>query len=430
MAEWLKRTWEPRVFEGVSRRDRKAGPYQTYRPDLLTERPLVVDPLLGQKVARIERKVRSLTSLGVDSLGSLSRFLLRSEAIASSLIEGITPSARQVALAELGNSEPVHGISRQAKLVANNLTVVQEATTQLVDKDLITVADLEGLHRALLPDEAQHHGLRSVQNWIGGSAWHPLDAEFVPPSPEEVPGLLEDLVAYLNGAVHSPLIHAAVVHAQFETIHPFTDGNGRVGRALIHTVLTRRGLTESAVLPVSLVLATLSREYIGGLTAYRYTASATSKVAQEGVSRWLDIFATAGEVAAVKARELAEDVDDLTEVWRARLHAFRSEKGLNPAPREDSATAKLLRSLPEAPVVTARTAQRFLGVSAQATGAALTELHDAGILSSKKIERNTRGYLALEILDLLTSSERSLASTQFDTAVAPPIRPTPAKPDS
>lgn len=84
---------------------------------------------------------------------------------------------------------------------------------------------------------------------------HPLDADFVPPAPERVGPLMDDLVAYLNGASHSPVVHAAPAHAQFETIHRFTDGNGRVGRALIHTVLTRRGLTTEAVLPVSLVLS-------------------------------------------------------------------------------------------------------------------------------------------------------------------------------
>jgi len=88
---------------------------------------------------------------------------------------------------------------------------------------------------------------------LGGTSYHPIEADFVPPPPDLVPGLIEDLLRYLNGATHAPLIQAALIHAQFETIHPFTDGNGRVGRALIHTVLTRRGLLPGMVLPTSAV---------------------------------------------------------------------------------------------------------------------------------------------------------------------------------
>lgn len=116
-------------------------------------------------------------------------------------------------------------------------------------------------HGQALPDE-RHHGLREVQNWIGGNDWNPLDAQFVPPPPHHVEALMDDLVSYMNGGVHAPLVQAALVHSQFETIRPYTDGNGRVGRALIHTVLTRRGLTPSAVLPVSLVLLTRSDAYL------------------------------------------------------------------------------------------------------------------------------------------------------------------------
>lgn len=153
------------------------------------------------------------------------------------MIEGIAPSPAQVALAELSHDEDIRGFSDQAALVANNITVLHRATQELVTTRELTTTDIVSLHTALLPNEQQHRGLRTVQNWIGGSNWHPLDADFVPPSHNEVPRLLADLPAYLNGAAHGPLTQAGLVHAQFETIHPFTDGNGRVGRALIHTIM-------------------------------------------------------------------------------------------------------------------------------------------------------------------------------------------------
>ena len=133
----------------------------------------------------------------------------------------------------------------------------------------MTINGLLALHRSLLPDSPEHHGIREAQNWLGGSSYHPLEADFIPPPPELVPALLDDLMAYLNSAAHAPLIQAALVHAQFETIHPFTDGNGRMGRAPIHTVLARRGLLLSAVLPTSLILATLSDRYVEALSLFR-----------------------------------------------------------------------------------------------------------------------------------------------------------------
>ncbi len=104
-------------------------------------------------------------------------------------------------MAELAQDEDVRGFGDQARLVANNITVLRRAGEDLVAADAVTVADVEQLHAALLPDE-EHHGLRRVQNWIGGSSWHPLTADFFPPPPELVPELMDDLVEYLNGSVH------------------------------------------------------------------------------------------------------------------------------------------------------------------------------------------------------------------------------------
>lgn len=91
----------------------------------------------------------------------------------------------------------------------------------------------------------------------------------MPPPPERVKELMEDLVAFMNRGDLPPVVQAAIAHAQFEIIHPFADGNGRVGRALIHVVLRRRGLAPRYVPPVSLVLAADARAYVAGLTAFR-----------------------------------------------------------------------------------------------------------------------------------------------------------------
>ncbi len=430
MATWEDAHWASSVDSGVPRSARRSGSYQRYVPDLIDGVGLAVMGEVSRRITAIERSVRALNGPGAEGLAGIARFLLRSEAIASSRIEGITPSAQQVALAELGQSETVRGISDQAKLVANNMTVVREATSELVEADSLTVDHIIELHRSLLPDHPRHHGLRTVQNWIGASHWSPIDADFIPPAPGRVLGLMADLVDYLNGAAHAPLIQAAVVHAQFETIHPFTDGNGRVGRALIHTILARRGLTERAVLPISLVLATLRDTYVAGLSAYRHTSPAGSAEASAAVNAWLATFIDAAAVAVEQSETLVNQIEDLRSVWAERLSAHRRSVGLRATPRSDSAVARLLSALPEAPVVTATTLRKILDVSFPAASAALDELRQAGIVSTKSIDRGATAYVAREVLDLVTLSERVLASTQFDTRASAPNRGVPARPQN
>lgn len=430
MARWEEAHWESSVDAGLPRSARRSGPYQRYVPDTIDGFALGIDGGLSREVTAIERSIRALNDLGAENLAGIARFLLRSEAIASSRIEGISPSAQQVALAELGQSEAIRGVSEQAQVVANNMTIVRQSTTELAEVGTLTVDHVVALHQSLLPDQPQHHGLRTVQNWIGGSNWSPIGADFVPPDPDGVPELMADLIDYMNGAAHAPLIQAAVVHAQFETIHPFTDGNGRVGRALIHTVLARRGLTERAVLPISLVLATLRDAYITGLNSYRHDAPAASVNASASINGWLTTFVQASAGAVEQSRTLVEQIEELRSDWTSRLSTHRESVGRRATPRADSAAARLLRQLPEAPVVTATTLSKILNISFPPARAALEELEQAGILRTKSIERGATAYLAREVLDLITLTERALASTRFDTRATPPNRPVPARPES
>ena len=428
MAGYTHQFWAPDARSGLVARDRRGGPFRAYSPDQLCERPLAVPRELAVEAATVERSIGNLSSgPDADGLAGVARFLLRSEAIASSMIEGIAPSAQQVALAELSQEEQIRGFSEQARLVANNITVLRRATQDLVDTHEVSVDDIVALHAALLPDE-RHHGLREVQNWIGGSNWHPLDADFVPPPWDQVARLLDDLVGFLNGSSTGPLIQAALVHAQFETIHPFTDGNGRVGRALIHTVLARRGLAPGAVLPISLVLATLSDRYIQGLTSYRHDGSTAESAALTGVVGWLKVFIESAAIASEQAAALSNQIAQLRHEWQVRLRTHRLDKGLREDPRANSATARLLQLLSEAPVMTTRTVRRILGVSFPAARSALEELADAGVLRRKSVDRGTTGYVAREVLALVGLAERRLASTQFDTRASQPHAGAPALP--
>jgi Fic family protein len=429
VADSVAATWTPSA-NAPTRAHRRGGAYAAYRPDLLVDRPLALDRQVAELAARVEGAVRGLREApGAQGLEGLARFLLRSEAIASSRIEGMEASPAQVGLAELADEEELTAtkVSRTARRVAANITAVRTATADLAQADSIGVADVEHMHAVLLADEPQLHGLRTVQNWIGGSDYHPLDAEFVPPPPELVPDLMADLVAYLNSAGHAGLIQAGIAHAQFETIHPFKDGNGRIGRALIHTVLVRRGLTPHAVVPVSPVLLTRSREHVEGLTAYRYLGPPGSETAKAAVSAWLRCFLDAVSVAVNQAQVFAADLAELHARWEQDLATARAHSGVRTVPRADSAIARILAVLQEHPVLTASSVVRLFDVSRPSAAAALEELTAAGILARRRIGRGY-GYLATDVFDLLTFAERRLSGTRWDTTAAPPARPTPYHP--
>ena len=351
MGSYQREHWAARLDGGARQDDRRSGSFLTYLPDLLMSRPLVVSQALARKAVIAELVVRNACAgagAGSRSMQGMARFLLRSEAIASSQIEGIAPSPQQVAIAELAQEEDVRGFSQQARLVANNITVLRKASQELVELDAVRVEDIVTLHAALLPEE-RYQGIRTVQNWIGGSNWHPLDAEFVPPAVAAVPNLMQDLTGYLNGSIHAPLVQAALVHAQFESIHPFVDGNGRVGRALIHTVLSRRGLSPQAVLPVSLVLSTLRDRYVRGLMAFRFDGDPSSPAGAAAAEHWLDVFLDSAIIAAEQAVKIATEITDLHTEWSARVAQHRASVGVRETPRSDSATARILEALTRYP---------------------------------------------------------------------------------
>jgi Fic family protein len=198
---------------------------------------------------------------------------------------------------------------------------------------------------------------------------------------------------------------------------------------LIHTVLTRRGLTPSAVLPISLVLLTRSNGYLAGLTAYRYDGPADGTDAANGFATWLGTFLTAAELAVEQVMKFTAELAELRAEWHDQLTKHRRHQGITSAPRANSTSARLIELLPQAPLLTARTVQRLLTVSFPAAKAALEGLAEADILTRKNVERGTTGYFARDVFDLLTLAERRLASTRWDTRKSPPVRPVPARPN-
>jgi Fic family protein len=260
--------------------------------------------------------------------------------------------------------------------------------------------------------------IREEQNWIGGSGFNPCSAAFVPPPHDYVEDLLEDLCAFSNRDDLPAVAQAAIAHAQFETIHPFIDGNGRTGRALIHVILRRRGLAPRVLPPVSIVLATWSASYIDGLTATRYRGKADSTAAHEGINRWVAQFAASCRRSVDDATDFEHKVERIRAQWGKALGRVRT----------DSAVERLLHRLPGAPVLTVVSAAALTDRSFQATNEAMVRLERAGIVEQVNVGRRNRAFEARAIIDAFTALERQLASTRSDTGSSPPRRQTPARP--
>ena len=199
--------------------------------------------------------------------------------------------------------------------------------------------------------------------------------------------------------------------------HPFVDGNGRTGRALIHMVLRRRGLATRVLVPVSLVLATWARDYIDGLTAFRYRGPARSRAAHEGINLWVARFATACTRAVEDAVAFEQRISSIEQGWRERLGAIR----------EGSAVDLLLRAMPGAPLFTATGAAALIDRSFIAVNEAIKRLLDAGVIRQANMGRRNRAFEAREIVTAFTDLERRLASPAGDTNLAPPARRVPAR---
>jgi Fic family protein len=197
-------------------------------------------------------------------------------------------------------------------------------------------------------------------------------------------------------------VQAAIAHAQFESIHPFADGNGRTGRALLQLVLRRRGFCTRFVPPISLVLATWSKRYVSALMSTR------SETIDGSVwTEWLELLAEATRRACQHAETYERKVGDLLERWRSQV---RNTAG---APRSDAALWVLLELLPSAPLVTARTATELTGRSERAIDAAISQLLAAGVLKQVSGRLRYRVYEARGVFDLVTHTERALRSTSI-----------------
>lgn len=301
--------------------------------------------------------------------------LLRSESAASSRIENLTASARSLAEAELGVEDRAN-----ATLIVRNVRAMESALAAAEHLDPGSILDM---HRALMDGtkDADVAGQwREEQVWIGSSHVSPIGADFVPPHHSRVPALMEDVMDYARRTDLPAMVQGAIAHAQFETIHPFTDGNGRTGRALLHSMLKRRGLASHVTVPVSAGLLADVHIYHDALTAYR----------AGDPERIIIVTAEASFLAIDNGTRLAADVVAIHESWAEKVKA-----------RRDSAVWPVLELLARQPVVNAAVLESQLGLDYMRQKRAMDALESAGIVIGKDKYKKGRFWRSPEMLAAL-----------------------------
>ncbi len=403
--------------------DRASGAYHPFVPDTLAASRI---ELTAEAASGCERAAVALTELDAHArytsvAESLARILLRSEAISSSRIEGLEMNARRLleleALDELGVSHRSDSVEAE---VMGSIHAMRDGVERAALKPRIEIDDILAMHHALLEHTrlAEYGGvLRQTQNWIGGSWYNPLRAAYVPPQPDCVPALVDDLMAFVNDSSLPKVAIAAIAHAQMVTIHPFVDGNGRISRALGHVALRRAGLCARSIAPVSLVLATSKEQYIRALTSYRYDQDEQQDTSLSlCASGWVEFFCAAVVDACARALEFEGRIERLRSQWQDTLR-----------PRAGSATELLLDALPGNPVVSIESVKRLTERSYPAARGAVRALEEAGILVQSSKNRKSGLYVAMDVLDEFTRYERSLATVSGDTRSERPKRNVPQR---
>lgn len=329
-----------------------------------------------------------LTSLAEDAVLAITRFdstvgteiapfssiLLRSEAAASSRIENLTASARAILSAEAGDTS-----KRNATQIAANTASMRAALSLAADLNADAIL---AMHAALM-DGAERHTpgqWREEPVWIGTRDLSPVGAEFVAPDSARVPALIDDLVRYISRNGIPVLIQAAIAHAQFETIHPFTDGNGRTGRSLLQAMLRAKGVTRLVTIPVSAGLLTDTDGYHRARTSYR-AGSPDAIIA---------LVARSCFTAINNADRLVADIVKARTRWREVVRA-----------RKDSALWQVIDVASRQPVLNANIVAEELGMSPTNVYRYLDQLAEAGVLQGFNIHRQGRFWRADEILRAL-----------------------------
>jgi len=312
-------------------------------------------------------------------------YLLR-EALSSTRIEGTQASMVEVLEADAAGE----ALSPDVEEVVNYVLAMSSGLERLETLPISTRL-LREIHRDLMAgvrgQELAPGELRGTQNWIGPAGSTIETAPFVPPPPEELGPLLADWERFANEETELPLlIQDALLHSQFETIHPFLDGNGRLGRLIVVFFLVARGRLPAPLLYLSAYLETHRDDYYGALQAMRERGDPIP---------WLDLFLTAARTQAADAVGRADRIIDVRERYRESVGGMSSPNAFG-----------VVELICVNPIVTAKAVEDHLDVSRPTALRLLKAMEERGLLTEATAgARGQRRYIAREMMDAVTGDD-------------------------
>lgn len=366
----LKQQWRT---EFGPQEDRAFTSFEAFIPPRIADlRVEIPQHLIAVCESALNEAVRLDSEYG-PRLRSLAGLMLRTEAIATSKIENENATTEDYIRAMYGNKSNRSAIA---------MVRATDAVNHLVDHG-VNQQSLSTGHQKLMgpPNPLEPHpgDFRTDQNWIAGSDYSPRDALHIPPPPGMVEVLMQDLMTFAS-RLNLPVIpQAAIMHAQFESIHPFADGNGRIGRAMISSLMRQRRKTQHTTIPIAAALAAVREEYFSTLWRYRDDGDAQPVIS---------MIASAIEITSKESRVTAARLEEMPEQW----HDQASQ------PRNDSASGKLLRHLTERPILSMHEAEEITGSSERSAARAVTRLEEAGIVHEVTGRKRNRVWVASEVI--------------------------------
>ncbi|GAA4802611.1 Fic family protein [Nocardioides caeni] len=380
--DWPAHTFDVRPWRQSSPRgprvDRLRREVTVALPPLIAELDYPMDRSLGAMVAACAGDLGHLDLVHGRTLAALNHLQLRTEAVDSSKIENVDASLADYGRALLGVGANASAVSMASATAALSRMIRDADTTRRLSPEAMLQAHHDLFRRNA--DEAHRAGrFRTTQNWVGGSDYAPRGALHVPPPPETVPDYLDDLFAFCNRDDLPPVVQVAIAHAQFESIHPFIDGNGRIGRTLIHAILRRRRATRHLTVPIASALVSHRDTYFAALNDYR-SGNARTIVA---------MMATAIRIATAESWATATNVLAIRDRWGAAL----------PDARPGDSLFRLLDLLAEEPILNVDLAARRLGLDEDAASQAMDAATTAGVLTRARRTRKAPVWLAHDVLD-------------------------------
>lgn len=402
MGRLQRRTWH--YWRGTKQ---VSDLYDAYVPHRIASWTPSPDPQTIERLGASGDLLRAWTQ-GAPRSEALAWCLQRTEGIASSDVEGIQTTLKSLSLLESlrATRSPARTETDRQALGNVRLNAYAIAVGQRRGEP-VTVTDIEEMHRRLFAATAQQPesgSMRDEQNWIGRRGQRtPARAHFVPPPHEIVPSLLDDAMRYVSAPVWGhPIAKAALTHLQFETIHPFLDGNGRVGRALIHTVM-HRDVGPSAALPLSAAIGAHKDDYYESLQPYQtYIGDADTSERSQAACATIGFVADAVAVACHYGQVVAQVVSDMEQSW--------ADLDLRP----HSAAAAILARMSTMPATTTAYLGEATGQSPRAIRRAVADLIGRGAVAESTDEDSGHRVFALADMLRVVDERRDLLLDCWD----------------